>query len=69
MGLVIQFPGGAIVKKLPANAGDARDIALILGSGRSPGVGNGNLLPYSCLETPMDRAWQAIVHEVSKSQT
>ena len=70
MGLVIQFPGGAIVKKLPANAGDARDIALILGSGRSPGVGNGNLLPYSCLENSMDsRAWWATVHRVTKSQT
>ena len=70
MGLVIQFPGGAIVKKLPANAGDARDIALILGSGRSPGVGNGNLLPYSCLENSMDRGdWQATIHGVMKSWT
>ena len=36
-------------------------------SGRSPGVGNGNPLQYSCLENPMDRgAWQAIVHWVSR---
>ena len=61
------FTGGAVVK-MPANAGDARDMGLISGSGRSPGVGNNNYLQYSCLENPMDRgAWQAIVHEVTKS--
>ena len=39
-------------------------------SGRSPGVGNGNLLQYSCLENPMDReAWQAAGRRVTKSQT
>ena len=32
-----------VVKNLPANAGSARDGGLIPGSGRSPGVGNGNL--------------------------
>ena len=38
--------------------------------GRSPGVGNGNPLQYSCLENPMDRgAWHATVHRVTKSQT
>ena len=42
-------PGGAVVKKLPANAGDARDVGSIPGSGRSPRGGNGNLLQYSCL--------------------
>ena len=43
---------------------------LIPGLGRSPGVGNGKPLQYSCLENPMDRrAWQAIVHGVAKSQT
>ena len=56
------FPGGTKVKKLPANAGDARDSDLIPGSGRSPGGGNGSPLQYSCLRNPMDRgAWQAIV--------
>ena len=41
-----------------------------LGSGRSPGEGNGNPLQYSCLENPMDRgAWGATVHGVTKSQT
>ena len=38
------FSGGTVVKNPPANAGDARDEDLIPGSGRSPGVGNGNLL-------------------------
>ena len=47
------------VKNLPANAGISRDMGLIPGSGRSPGVGKGNLLQYSCLENLMDRAaWQ-----------
>ena len=54
----------------PANAGDARDLGLIPGLGRSPGGGNGNPLQYSCLENPMDRgAWQAAVQGVAKSQT
>ena len=48
------FTGGAVVK-MPANAGDTRDMGLIPGSGRSPGVGNGNPLQYSCLENSMDR--------------
>jgi len=61
---------GSVVKNPPAIVGDARDTSLIPGSGRSPGVGNGNPLHYSCLENPMDReAWQATVHEVAKSQT
>ena len=41
-----------VVKNLPANAGDARDMGLIPGSGRSLGEGNGNPLQYSCLENP-----------------
>ena len=61
------FPGGSVVKNLPANAGDS---GLIPGSERSPGVGNGNLVLYSCLENPMDRgAWWATVHGVVKSWT
>ena len=61
------FPGGAVVKNSPANAGD---VGLISGLGRCPGEGNGNLLQYSCLENSMDRgAWWAMVHEVNKSQT
>ena len=55
------FPGGAAVKNLPANAGDARDIGLIPGSGRSPERGNGYPLQYSCPENSTDRgAWWAI---------
>ena len=58
------FPGGSVVKNLPANAGNTR---LISGSGRSPGEGNGNPLQYSCLGNPMDRgAWGATVDEVAK---
>ena len=61
------FPGGAVVKKSPANAGDAGDTGSIPGSGRSPGGGNGNPLQYSCLENSMDReAWWATVDEVIK---
>ena len=59
-----------VVKNLPANAGDVRDLSSIPGSGRSPGEGHGNPLWYSCLENNMDRgAWWAIVHSVAKSQT
>ena len=59
-----------VVKNPPANAGDARDVGLIPGSGRSPGVGNGNPFQYSCLENSMDRgAWRATVHGITKSQT
>ena len=59
-----------VVKNPPANAGDIRDMGLILGSGRSPGGEHSNPLQYSCLENPMDRrAWQAVAHRVAKSQT
>jgi len=49
------FLGGAVVKNLPANVGDLRDMGLILGSEISPGGGYGNPLQYTCLENPMDR--------------
>ena len=56
------FPGGSVVKNPPANAGDTGNVSLILKSERSPGIGNGNLLQYSCLENPMDRGgWWATV--------
>ena len=42
-----------VVKNLPANAGDARDVDLIPGLERSPGVGYGNSLQCSCLEYSM----------------
>ena len=75
------FSGGAVVKNLPANAEDARDTGQEdlppqvrkiphPRSGRSPGEGNGNPLPYSCLENPMNRgALQATVHRVALSDT
>ena len=63
------FLGGAVLKNLPANAGDSGDVGSIPGSGRSPGVGNGNTLQYSCLRNPMDQgARWATVHGVTKSQ-
>ena len=46
------LPGGSVVKKLSANAGD---VGSVLGLGRSPGEGNGNPVQYSCLGSPMDR--------------
>ena len=59
-----------MVKNPPANAGDSGDAGSIPGSGIAPGLGNGNLLQYSCLENPMDRgAWQAVVYRVAKSWT
>ena len=58
-----------MVRNLPPNAGDIRDVGSIPGSGRSPGGGNGNALQYFCLENPMDRgAWRDIVPDgVAKS--
>ena len=53
--LDVGFPDGAVVKNSPAKAGDARDVVSIPGSGRFPGVGNGNPLQYSWLENSMDR--------------
>ena len=52
-----------MVKKLPASGRGTRDTDSIPGSGRSPGVGNGNPLQYSCLENSMDRgALEATVY-------
>ena len=60
----MSFPGGSVVKNLPANAVDA---GLIPGLGRFPGEGNGKPLQYSCLGDPMDKgAWRATVHGVAK---
>ena len=59
-----------MVKNLPASAEDIRDTGLIPGSGRAPGVGNGNPLQNSWLENPRDRGgWWATVREAKKSGT
>ena len=64
------FLGSAVVKNPPANAGDAGNVGLIPESGRSPGVGNGNPLQYSCLENPRDGgAWWATIYGVAQSWT
>ena len=55
-----------VVKNPPANAGDKRDMSLIPGPGRSPGVGNGNPFLYSYLENSMDRSWRATDHAQSR---
>ena len=58
------FPGGTVIKNLPAQAGD---VGSIPGLERSPGKENGNPLQYFCLENPMDRgAWWAAVHGIAK---
>jgi len=58
------FPGGSVVKNQPSNSEDARDMGSIPGLGRSPGVGSGNPLQYSCLGNSMDSGtWWATVHE------
>ena len=57
-----------MVKNLPANAGDLRDMGSISELGRSPGEGHGNPLQNFCLENPTGRdAWWATVHSVTES--
>ena len=59
-----------VVKNLPANIGDIRDVGSVPGLGRSLGGGHGNPFLYFCLENPMDReAWPAIVQRVVQSPT
>ena len=59
-----------VIRNLPANAGDIRDVVSIPGSGRSPGGGHGNPLQYSCLENPMDRgALQVLVAPLSYKES
>ena len=58
-----------MMKRMQGFPSGSVDTGSILGSGRSPGVGNGNPLEYSCLENSMDRgACQATVHGVAKSR-
>ena len=57
-----------VKKNSPANAGDVGDTGSIPGLGRSPGVGNGNVLQYSCLENSMEKGTQqAAVHGATKN--
>ena len=59
-----------VVKNLPANAGDVKDVGSIPGLRESQGGGTGNPFQYSYLENPTDRgAWPAIVHGVAQSWT
>ena len=49
------FPGGSVVKNLPASTGD---VVSIHESGRSPGKGNGTPLQSFCVADPTNRgAW------------
>ena len=65
--MYVSFPDGAVVENLPVLAGDARVLGLVPESGRSPRVGNGNALKYSCLENSMGRgAWWATGYGVTK---
>ena len=58
----LAYPGSSVGEESACSAGHP---GLTPGLGRSPGGRNGNPLPYSCLENPMDRgAWQAAVHGV-----
>ena len=65
------IPGGSGLKNLPAKTQERQETWVWLpGSGRSPGIGNINLLQCACLENSMDRgAWQAAVHRVAKNRT
>ena len=66
---IVTYQVALVVKNLPANAGDARDVGSVPGSGRSPEEGNSNLLQYPCLENPDRRAWWTTVNRVAKSRT
>ena len=56
-----------MVKNPSANEGDGGDASSIPGLGKSRGGGHGNPHQYCCLENPMARVWQAMVHRVAKS--
>ena len=61
------FPDGSVGKESACNAGDTGDAGSLLGSGRSPGGGNGNPLQDACLGNPMDRrVWGATVQRVTE---
>ena len=64
------FPGGAVLKNLPANAGDAEDAVESLGQEdplEEEMATHSSILAW---RNPMDRgAWKAAVHRVAKNQT
>ena len=64
------FPDGSVHQESVCNAGDTGNMGLNPGLRRSPGVGNGNLPGYSCLENSMDRgaSWST-VQRITRSQT
>ena len=66
--MIASFPGGASGRESTCQAGEERDMGLIPGLERSPEVGNGNPLQYSCLNISMDRGscWAA-VHGAAES--
>ena len=58
-----------VVKNLPANSRNIKDMDSITGSGRLPGGGHANPLQYSLLENPMNRGvWRAIAHGVARAR-
>ena len=62
------FPGGAVVKNPPDNSRDARDMGSSPGSGRSPRVGNGNPLQYSCPGNSKDRTEEPVWLQSTETQ-
>ena len=57
-----------MVKNLPANAGDIREVSSIPGVGKIPWRSKWYPFQYSCLENPTDKgAWRATIHGVAKS--
>ena len=70
MAAPLGFPGGSVGEESACSVGDAGDLSLIPGSGRSPEGGHGNPFKCSCLENPMDRgSWWVTVHGAAKSST
>ena len=68
--ITMGFPGGTSSKEPSCQCRRLREAGSIPGLGRSPGVGNSNLLQYSGLENSMDRgAWWATVHGTAESET
>ena len=55
------FPGGSEVKNLPADAGDIGDTSLIPGWERSPEIGYGSPVQYSCLEHFLPSTEESVV--------